>query len=153
MQLYQLGQPLLALGGGEKKFNRAFQNKILADLKGFGRCWWIWKAVERHDDEEEGGEAGQFNGCPSIWKNCRLRLSPLVSLGDKVRQCRYRQKRSFLIGRWRESSDLIGRWKGRAQRKLLLIGRKCPLPRSDWSTLPPTLSHNDYYAGFIFGLI
>ena len=47
----------MALGSGEKKFNRAFQNKILADLKGFGR-WWIWKAVERHDDEEEGGRGG-----------------------------------------------------------------------------------------------
>ena len=79
MQLCQLGEPRMALGGGEKKFNRAFQNKILADLKGVGR-WRIWKAVERHDDEEEGGRvAGQFNGCPSIWKNCRLRLSPPVS--------------------------------------------------------------------------
>ena len=51
MQLCQLGEPLVALGGGEKKFNRAFQNKILADLKGFGR-WWIWKTVERHDEED-----------------------------------------------------------------------------------------------------
>ena len=44
----------MALGGGEKKFNRAFQNKILADLKGFGGCS-IWRTVERHGDEEEEG--------------------------------------------------------------------------------------------------
>ena len=54
MQLCQLGEPLVALGGGEKKFNRAFQNKILADLKGFGGCS-IWRTVERHGDEEEEG--------------------------------------------------------------------------------------------------
>ena len=143
----------MALGSGEKKFNRAFQNKILADLKGFGR-WWIWKAVERHDDEEEGGRvAGQFNGCPSIWKNCRLRLSRQVSLGDKERRCRYRQKRSVLIGRWEGGSVLIGRFEGGAQRKLLVIGRNCPLPRSDWSTLPPTLMHDNYYGSFLYDLV
>ena len=132
-KMQQLFQIAPTIAGVKKKSNHSFQMKSVLLFR--IESWQIWKDLV--DDgfwkllkdtmRRTGGVAGQFNGCPSIWKNCRLRLSPLFSLVDRAGRWRYRHKRSLLIGRER----------GRAQRKLMFICRNCAILTSDWSELPP----------------